>query len=192
MLLLLGLNAITTGCATYMVDRGRDAADVFTVTVGGGVGAKARIGPANAGLIFQNDKYGLRGGFIGDQDSGRMAEIIPATHDLQLLVIGMEGYEPPPGTAAERKKQFGAESRWPFIHKLAPYRPCPSYYTQVDVVIALGLSVRIGFNAGEFVDFLLGWSAIDIYGDDLEKEQESNQALHGTAGGRADASSGIP
>ena len=43
------------------------------------------------------------------------------------------------------------------------------YYGQMEVVIALGPSIRLGMHPGEFVDFLLGWFRIDIYDDDMEQ-----------------------
>lgn len=56
-----------TGCASakgYFVDRGRDAADVFTVTIGRGVGVKAKVGPLQTGFILNQDVVGLRCGEI--------------------------------------------------------------------------------------------------------------------------------
>src|SRR5690554_1302340 len=62
---LLPLVVVATGCATpYMIDRGRDAADIFTATVGIGGGAKARVGPLHAGLFMNCDMYGLRNGVV--------------------------------------------------------------------------------------------------------------------------------
>lgn len=41
------------------------------------------------------------------------------------------------------------------------------YYTQLEVAAGLGYTVRLGFNPGELLDFLLGWTTIDIFGDDV-------------------------
>jgi hypothetical protein len=46
--------------------------------------------------------------------------------------------------------------------------PAP-YYSQIEVVAAAGVSLRIGFNPGELLDFFLGWFGVDIYHDDLSK-----------------------
>ena len=46
-------------------------------------------------------------------------------------------------------------------------RPAWCVYTDVKVVAAPILGARIGFNIGEFADFLLGWFDLDIFGDDL-------------------------
>ncbi len=48
----------------------------------------------------------------------------------------------------------------------------PPYYTEVEVVLACVWSIRLGFNPGECLDFLLGWGGIDIYNDDLETKKQ--------------------
>ncbi len=57
--------------------------------------------------------------------------------------------------------EFGGKSRLKF------QRPAWCVYTDVNVVAAPVLGARIGFNIGEFADFLLGWFGLDIFGDDL-------------------------
>lgn len=47
---------------------------------------------------------------------------------------------------------------------------CWPYYTQVEILAGIGGGIRLGFNIGELVDFLLGWTTIDIYGDDIEEQ----------------------
>jgi hypothetical protein len=52
-----------------------------------------------------------------------------------------------------------------------PYPPpfvCYPYFTQIEGVVALGPSIRLGLNIGELLDFVVGWAGLDIYGDDLE------------------------
>jgi len=54
-----------TACVSikpYMVDRGRDAADIFTATVGTGAGIKARVGPFAQGVVLSRDYAGVHGG----------------------------------------------------------------------------------------------------------------------------------
>ena len=41
------------------------------------------------------------------------------------------------------------------------------YYTQIEVTAALLVSVRVGVNAGELLDFILGWTTLDLFGDDI-------------------------
>ena len=51
------------------------------------------------------------------------------------------------------------------------------YYTQLEVFIGALGTLRLGLNPGELVDFSLGWTGIDIYGDDLErKAKKPNEA----------------
>ena len=64
-LLLVPLLAlVATGCASsgYLANRGRDAADVFTLTIGAGTGVKGRVGPLMLAAEQNADLVGLRGG----------------------------------------------------------------------------------------------------------------------------------
>jgi hypothetical protein len=49
-----------------------------------------------------------------------------------------------------------------------------TYYTDVSVSAAAFLGFTIGFNPGEVIDFILGWTTIDIYGDDLEAKKKED------------------
>lgn len=172
------------GCANsggYFADRGRDAADVFTVTLGVGGGAKARVGPVQAGLIYQEDSTGLRNGalfatkpsfvlFSSDNDDFDFdfEEAEKKGIDLNLLVIGLE-HSNSDSTIVERRKDFHTFN---FVIPVAIVEPDskhlrPHYYFQIEGLIALGPSLRLGFNAGELVDFLLGWTTVDIFNDDI-------------------------
>jgi hypothetical protein len=44
----------------------------------------------------------------------------------------------------------------------------PHFFSAIEVAGGLVFSLRLGFNAGEFVDFVLGWWGGDLYSDDLE------------------------
>ena len=158
-----------SGCATpYMIDRGRDAADIFTATVGVGVGAKARVGPLAAGLILESDITGLRGGALHLPDfrgpSGPTS-MFPSDFDAFGLLVGVEHFTSGPAVTSERHKTFTAESRWPFI--IAPRKSRDwSYYTQIEVSGGILGAARLGFNPGELLDFILGWAHCDIMSDD--------------------------
>ena len=68
------------GCASpYWQNRCADAADVFTATVGVGLGATARIGPLHAGLGANWDFYGIEAGEIGKL--GSLGEAITGIGD---------------------------------------------------------------------------------------------------------------
>ena len=70
----------TTGCATsgYWTDRGRDAADVLTATVGKGAALGARVGPVKVALNYHEDYAGLRNGnfFVGGRQDGEEMDIL--------------------------------------------------------------------------------------------------------------------
>lgn len=152
-----------TGCTTaYLLDRGRDAADVFTCTVGVGVGVKAKAGPVESGLILQGDSFGLRGGTT-PKDKGK-------SYDLMLLFGGFETYKTmEPDT---RNKEYQAFFVGPLICLQTDHSDSPPHvYTQIEVVVGLGPSLRLGFNPGEFLDLFLGFAGIDIYNDDLERRK---------------------
>jgi len=161
------------GCSTpYMIDRGRDAADIFTIGMDYGIGAKARVGPIQTGLIFAAPAGGLRGGQISDGGAG---PLVPTQWDLQYIFGGNEVFcrtfiTPRP----ERGKDFEAIGGdiAPFWHHLyygenTP-SPAPYYYSQIEIAVDLLVGVRLGFNPGELLDFLLGWFWVDIYHDDIE------------------------
>jgi hypothetical protein len=173
----VALSTLSSGCAStgYVADRMRDAGDVFSAAVGVGTGAKVRVGPIQAALLADLPKAGMRGGQISAY--GKNDEFLPATHDYQLVCFGSEGFIP---ESNMRHKAFQANSTFPFFHTLHPqYRASVSYYTQLEVVVALGGSLRLGFNPGELLDFILGWTTLDIFNDDLNRK-EANHAMHRT------------
>jgi len=168
-----------SGCATpYIIDRGRDVADIFTATIGAGIGIKARIGPVQTGLIAQSDTYGLRGGTIPDQCRNGDYDMFPPTFDMNLLYYGFESYQPEGSIAGQRNKDFFAGMWFPFVYKPASPSNNYSYYSQVEVVVALGPSIRLGFNPGELLDFFLGIGAVDIYDDDSESKKMKEESNH--------------
>ena len=191
--LLLGLALAGSGCVGargYFSDRWADAKDVFTASVGTGGGVKARVGPINAGVFLNEDHAGLRGGECFHYPYG-FAE--GGTGDAVLLVIyGGEVFDlrhvPPPSSEdvwprrrepnhlqmvgyslAARSKCFEQAIFPPRVFKLSK---APYYYTQIEVAAGVVGTLRLGFNPGELLDFVLGWFCIDIYGDDLNARRE--------------------
>lgn len=151
-----------------------DAADVFTAAVGVGGGVKARVGPVQAGVLLDIPKAGLRGGRLSVY-GGENEEFIPENHDFQMVCFGVEGFSLA-NDLRHKSFQAGAttsgdfgEAYIPFFHRVrsSDHSTNFSYYTDIQVVLAVGGSIRIGFNPGELLDFLLGWFTIDIYDDDL-------------------------
>jgi hypothetical protein len=172
-LLLVVLATVTSGCNPrgYFTDRWADAKDIFTASVGVGVGAKARVGPVHAGwILVYSEYYGLRCGEVGKFTSG-------ATGEMEImLVLGpfdedwmcyLEKVE----RRGERDKSYEASSQIPCVTTHVAGSQA-HYCTQIEVVAGLGGTLRLGFNPGELLDFLLGWTTLDLYGDDLEARRE--------------------
>jgi len=200
-ILMAVASATMVGCAStkgYFVDRGRDAADIFTVAVGRGVGVKAKIGPIQTGLIVNEDVFALRGGEVSywpafspvrprqwGERSGRPVEALlplPMIPNEELILYG-GGEEFGAGPLAEtRGKTFSALNVIPLFPSAARIKDntCHTawpYYTQIECVIGLGPSFRLGLNPGEFLDFILGWMTVDIFNDDLERKKRNAKAM---------------
>ncbi len=180
-----------SGCATtflYSMDRFSDLADVVTATAGVGLGVKVRAGRARTGLLVRNgDLFGLRGGSFF---AGRW--VFPlSTAGRDSLVDWDDWYLPPPFAFLFHKDHdlwdTNEEEHWDdewrnkgieifsergdrhlfLAHpETGAFGTGAYYYTQIEVVVGLGLSVRLGFNPGELLDFILGWFGADIYDDD--------------------------
>jgi len=161
--------ATLTGCAStkaYFVDRDRDAADIFTATVGVGGGAKAQIGPLNLGLPFCASwgETGLRGGMLVSSPDDYFGD------DGWLLFFGAEEFD-------LRSDLRGKSISFGTIGPEPPRtHGNPAKFTQIEVVVGLGGTIRLGFNPGELLDFILGWTTIDIYKDDLESRKRKEQS----------------
>ena len=188
------LAASMAGCTTgYLADRGRDAADVFTVGVGYGLGTKVRVGPVQLGLLYEVSSASLRG---GELSADNQETVGPETGDALGLMLGRESLFK---CRLPRNKNFLATNLnvfpdesdnlllIPFVFAAEPLQtpsrtatrsrpkdqPAPYYYySQIEFVVSLYRSIRIGFNPGELLDFLLGWTTLDIYNDDVEARQD--------------------
>lgn len=186
---------LSSGCAStkaYLADRGRDAGDIVSVAVGTGVGAKVRVSAISFGLLHEGSMAGLTGGSLFAGAPGKYC------NDVQFFCCGSQHVAPP--GSEERYKKFdalqaetigGQDGEWcllpPFC--LGPLVPLPQelkhdrapyYYTHIEVVAGLVGSVRVGFNPGELVDFMLGIVGLDILHDDLAR-RERMEAVPGSA-----------
>ena len=165
------VSAICSGCATsgYLGDRMRDAGDVFTATVGQNYGVKARVGPLRAGLFCGLDYAGLRSGELGFPFHPSCYE---QAIDLELTAFSSETFFPDDlQIARKRGKLFKSEGiicfALPDEMPPASRRQRAAYYTQIEAAVGLFGGLRLGFNPGELLDFILGWTTLDIYEDDL-------------------------
>ena len=179
--LFVSLAAFTSGCVTpYMVDRGRDAADIFTATAGVGAGVKARVGPVHVGLLVNRDISGLRSGVFCPY-WGNEKGIVALDFDY-FIIPSCWGWAwdlfEPCHVPEERGKHIDACSgHVPFLYLSSTTgdRLMPHEYTQIDIVGGIGGTLRLGFNPGELLDFILGWTTIDIYNDDLEQRKRKEK-----------------
>jgi len=174
-----------------MVDRRRDATDLFTATVGYGAGMKARVGPLQAGLLVDVTGVGVRSGdLLGPSDFWPEGYDTPGSWDIAATLFNVEACSGGK-TAMQRGKAYSFITHSPLVYPQNPYRmreddsphsfasrtqwlnenkyrhAPASFYTQIELAVALGPAVRLGFNPGELLDFILGWTTIDIFGDDL-------------------------
>lgn len=171
---------LCSGCAStsgYLKDRCRDGADIFTCSVGVGLGAKVRVGPVGTGLMVQHEMAGLRRGTIGIYDqSGNLNRAFPWV-DYVALCVGGETCNGAFYDLDPRGKSFLASMDIPFVYRLEDVCNVKHnesrypFYTQIEAVLALGPSLRLGFNPGELLDFILGWTTLDIFGDDLARKR---------------------
>lgn len=200
--------ASMTGCAStkgYFVDRGRDAADIFTIAFGYGAGVKIRAGPIHAGLSIDLMQCGLRGGeFL--PPSGEL-ELPGHGLDIDITFSNVECYDPHTDSTNSKARgkcfDMGYWSQVPFISFPAgssganahegdlgfayPYY----YFSQIEIVTGLLGSIRLGFNPGELLDFFLGWTTLDIFNDDLEARKQKEES-NPTSEGIRQSADGLP
>lgn len=183
------------GCTTdYWNDRGNDVMDIFTFTGGTGFGAAFRGGPLHAGLGFYDEGCGLRGGCIG-QKGELVSATVPVKEGLKnYRNETVKKYTYPVGVTGEytfgysedfyagrtANKSFVSADNPDLIFYGYPLfcgAACPMenqdevpfllpYYTQFDVMGAGLFGFRFGLNPGEMLDFLFGFTTLDIYLDD--------------------------
>jgi hypothetical protein len=162
------------------MDRGRDAMDVFTLTIGSGGGAKVRAGPLQVGALRNIDLAGVRAGRAFVNGNGLAEnEDICAPYPLtgfgyrnygaywarESFGFGHDRFCPEPGRVAEQRgKTVRASGPFPLVF----VDRGPSYYTQMEAAAGLGVTLRLGLNPGEWIDFLVGWFRIDLFADDIE------------------------
>jgi hypothetical protein len=167
----LSLLLLVSACSTpYLADRGRDALDIFTLAGGIGIGAKAHVGPLSTGVLYQQEHFGVRNGEVySAENSDEYREHKPWDEAYLFMIAEASNHGP---VARDRGKDCQTSG---FLVPLGWWETddfChlpPNYFTQVEAVVGLGVGFRLGFNPGELLDFLLGWTTLDIFRDDLGK-----------------------
>lgn len=105
-------------------------------------------------------------------------------------IWGMEGYRVRASNPYEPPSEAGAVSRIPFVSVPVPADEdiaLPAairakYLTQVEVAFGLGLTVRLGLGLGDLLDFGLGWTTLDILGDDWHPLANDGRGVVGASG----------
>jgi hypothetical protein len=168
------------GCAsTDGQDRRNDAKDVLTVAVGLGLGAKARVGPVQVPLIVQSDYAGLRcGEFFASpmrddfwtyvSEAGHVVDQPSAMYvpEYDILYSGYEVFNPG-GLAELRHKRVNSRGMGVYA-TLDEDALNYGFYSQVECTVGLVISLRLGVNPGELIDFLLGYAGCDLFADDVK------------------------
>jgi len=175
-----------------MMDRGRDAADVLTATVGVGLGAKVRVGPLNVGIFGNRDVAGLRSAtfFHSGNDWAVDAEEqlcpVVAGHvpvwSYECFYVAPVAAGTPVLAGDVRKKGVEMVGLCP----LTAFSIRVHDYTQIEVAGGLGGTVRLGLNPGELLDCVLGWTTFDMFKDDIgrhsSQQAEPDPQTQGTNG----------
>jgi hypothetical protein len=176
--LMAGACSLLQGCASvYWADRWNDAKDVVTCTAGLGLGAKVRAGPLQAPLIVQSDYAGLRCGeafaspmrddfwtYVSEAGHGVDSPFPVYLREYGALYSGYEKFDPG-GLSAARHKRVRSQGLG-----LATFdgdEENYGFYTQVEATVGVIFSVRLGVNPGELIDALVGFTTVDLFGDDV-------------------------
>lgn len=171
--------ASMTGCASpYMVDRKRDAADIFTATLGKGGGVRLKASFLQPAMMFNKEIAGCRGGSVFTNVSEGQYDFyspIPPGLLWDRMFFGRSEFTGA-DVVSQRGKDIDAVSYVPFIVQLDDHsRPCMQFYTQIEASFGLVRTITLGFNPGELLDFTLGWTTIDIFSDDLEARKRKEK-----------------
>ena len=180
------LALLLTGCVslsscTFLGNRLGDLRDVLTLSGGFGLGARVRVAPSSFGIVRHDDRWAWWGRHA-------FADNQPLGETLHFLTLGRTNLPTMSETQWKGDSGFGSTEVfdnlfWPISVKSVI--PAP-YYTDCEVILGLGVSVRIGLNPGELLDFVLGWVGVDIYSDDAAGAQDDKPAAgarDGVAGG---------
>jgi hypothetical protein len=160
-----------SSCQTnYWINRAKDSTDVFTCSITKGLGLDARIGPLTLGLSKKSDLMGLRAGQFGS------FEVDKRNVSGNFVYMNAEVFIPDDPLIRRRKKDYFAMGIAGISFAADNFgNPRWYYVTNIEASFAILYGLRIGFNWGECVDFILGLAGIDLFDDDLipEKNVES-------------------
>lgn len=177
-LALLSALSFCGGCTSYWQDRWADAKDPFRVVALEGYGFTAKAGAFESGVASWTSLGGFSQGRVRSAGS---EEVDPF---YVPLLSGVRGSELEDAEHRARGKWKGGVTTLAFP-SCNPFQPASvadntpplEAYLDLRAGVALGAGVEVGFHPGEFVDFMLGFVGIDIFGDDLESTMEDRATI---------------
>jgi len=183
------LVSVMTGCTStrrYFLDRKQDVADIFTLCGGVGCGGQVRVGRIPLGAVAEADLVGLRYGelFCRTEVPNEPEEInTPLLNVAALGLAGMGagvaagiGGAPMPVKSLSNGVYWAVKGGCPISKRQmrrgkGRYSPSSPEWFTLEVVGGFGLMGRAGFNAAELLDFVVGWTTIDVLGDDWKGQE---------------------
>lgn len=143
---------LNTGCV-YLGHRGRDFSDI--VTLAGEdktITCVARVMFPLGISLGQGDGFGMREGYIGSYEYREVVLMLPPIGGVFDLAFSPED--------DYRRKGYAVGS---------PGREENVYWAQwlsVQATVGFYYSLRVGVNLAEALDFVLGWTTLDLMEDD--------------------------
>jgi len=167
---LLASILFSSGCARpgYFADRLNDSADILSLTVGVGVGGKISAGPlyVNALGVSHRDLAGVRyGDFLISHADSSDSEI------GSWFGFGQSYHSRTELQKSRNKAPEYSFTEIPFL--MTNQRGADADPLAIDCVLGLGLSVRFGISPLELVDFIFGWTTLDLLQDDISPNSKS-------------------
>ena len=171
-LTLLAAAVMLSGCS-YLGNRAADLADIITAeaTIGPGIEAHLQATTFLGTSLGTSKQWGpmMHGRFVGmgSRESGGIliSGGTDVEDDLMKPVYGDKEYKP-------RSRSWFLLLRWPFMRPLIRRREWPQ---TLDVELGGSLLIvgaHVGLSPIEALDFLLGFTTLDICGDDYRPELE--------------------
>lgn len=153
---------LNTGCV-YFDNRARDVSDI--VTLAGEdktISCVARVMFPFGVSLGQGEGFGLREGYAGRYEYREVVLMVPpAIGFFDLAFVPADDY---------RKKLYCVGS---------PGLEESQYWAQwlsVQMSVGFYYGVRVGLNLAEVLDFVLGWTTLDLMEDDKRSPDASSQA----------------
>jgi len=181
-ILLLACLFLLVGCAspfgTYVKDRGNDFADCFKGDIGVGFGVDAQVMATDyigtgAGLAVAANKIGFRGRHVGDWSDFHGGIGIVDYGAFGSSMHPFESKNPPPFSSQVRS--VCGVNTVPFDSSMQdPEKPFLNTFDIEAGGMALFVGSRVGFSPGQLIDFIIGWTGIDIAWDDTESTKKES------------------